>query len=104
MQLDAGIHDPDHARFRTVTSMSDPSDVTTLDVTSALRARVTAAATARNQTAQSFLETLMDEHDRLDGRSRTADVTGHPAGDRARISVDLLSDLAILSLEASGRT
>ena len=39
-------------------------DVTTIKVTKPLRDRITAAAAERHQTVQSFMEHVMDEHDR----------------------------------------
>lgn len=40
------------------------ADVTTIKVTKPLRDRITAAAAERHQTVQSFMEQVMDEHDR----------------------------------------
>ncbi|ORJ52729.1 hypothetical protein B5M45_30570 [Mycobacterium simiae] len=40
------------------------ADVTTIKVTKPLRDRITAATAQRHQTLQSFVEHVMDEHDR----------------------------------------
>lgn len=41
------------------------ADVTTIKVTKPLRDRITAAAAERHETVQSFMEHVMDEHDRF---------------------------------------
>ena len=40
------------------------ADVTTIKVSKPLRDRISAAAAQRDQTVQSFMEQVMDEHDR----------------------------------------
>jgi predicted transcriptional regulator len=40
------------------------ADVTTIKVSKPLRDRISAAAARRHQTVQSFMEQVMDEHDR----------------------------------------
>ncbi|GJF12913.1 hypothetical protein NGTWS0302_09800 [Mycolicibacterium cyprinidarum] len=40
------------------------ADVTTIKVTKGLRDRISAAAARRDQTVQSFIEDVMDDHDR----------------------------------------
>ncbi|GAB4686178.1 hypothetical protein MOKP106_42730 [Mycobacterium avium subsp. hominissuis] len=41
------------------------ADVTTIKVTKPVRDRITAAAAERRETVQTFMEYLMDEHDRF---------------------------------------
>lgn len=41
------------------------ADVTTIKVTKPVRDRITAAAAERRETVQTFMEHLMDEHDRF---------------------------------------
>jgi hypothetical protein len=60
----------------TTSILASMADITTIKITKPLRDRITAAAAKQDQTVQSFIERVMDEHDRRDRLAAVADAIG----------------------------